>query len=92
LWFEPQPLEWDGAMAIDAQAIFGTMNTLQGASHSIELATLNVRDDTVDLMFTSALSGVICILQNRLVRRLGLGKSIQLGGAILLQACQPGLQ
>ena len=92
LRLEPQPVKRDRAMAIGAQAITVTMNALQGVADFAELAAVDVRNNTFDLMLASALARVVGVLQERLARRFSLCQPMKLRHAITFEPGQAGLQ
>jgi hypothetical protein len=78
LRFQPQTIEWDGDLAIDAQAIVGAVDALHGFADRVELAAVDVRNNALDFTFARLLGRVVRVLQQRLACRFHLRLVLQL--------------
>jgi hypothetical protein len=87
-----QSIERNGDLAIDAQAIVGAVDSLQGVADGLELDAVDIRDDAFDFVLARSLTRVIGVLQQCLACYLDLGSVMQFRPAFKLQAGQPGLQ
>jgi hypothetical protein len=84
-----QPLERDRRLAIDTKTVVGTMNALQSVANFIVLCTINIRDDSLNLVLASALTCIVGVLQQCLACRFGLRQTMQLRRAIAFKVGQP---
>ena len=92
LRFQPQTIEWDGGLAIDAQAMVGAVDALHGVADRVELAAVDVRNDAFDFMFARPLGRVVGVLQQRFARRFHLRLVLQLRFAPAPQVNETGSQ
>ena len=58
-----QPIERDGGLAIDAQAIVGAVDSLKGLAKRLELVAVDIRNDAFDLVLARSLTRIIGVLQ-----------------------------
>ena len=58
-----QPIESDGGLAIDAQAIVGAVDSLKGLAKRLELVAVDIRNDAFDLVLARSLTRIIGVLQ-----------------------------